>query len=137
MEEKKYIVLEKLEIYKLSRELSRLGWKIYELLTWQEKKIFGDQFITSTDSVGANITEGYNRFHFLDKIKFYYNARGSLAEATSYWLELLLERNKVSQELYDEYKKVSVSLAVKLNNYIASIYRSRDNNSKIKNNESQ
>ncbi len=30
----------------------------------------GDQFIKSIDSVGANIADGYGRFHYLDRINF-------------------------------------------------------------------
>ena len=45
MEEKKgYIKLEDLEVYKLARGLSRLGWVIYSKMTWQNRKIIGDQF---------------------------------------------------------------------------------------------
>lgn len=57
-------------VYKLTRELSRIAWVIYEKLEWRIKKIMGDQFIESTDSVSANIAEGYGRFHYLDKVKF-------------------------------------------------------------------
>ena len=70
----KYITLENLEAYKLSRKLSKISWNVYEKFDWRIKKIIGDQFIESTDSGGANIAEGYGRFHFLDKVKFYYNA---------------------------------------------------------------
>ena len=79
---KKYIQLKNLEVYKLARELSSIAWDIYKSLDWRDKKIMGDQFISSTDSFGANIAEGYTRYHFLDKIKFLYNARASLVEAT-------------------------------------------------------
>lgn len=72
----KYIVLKDLEVYKLARELSKIGWEIYEFLDWQIKKIVGDQFIEATDSIGANIAEGYSRFHFLDKIKFFLYCAG-------------------------------------------------------------
>ncbi|GIV44793.1 MAG: hypothetical protein KatS3mg035_1916 [Bacteroidia bacterium] len=30
----------------------------------------GDQFVRATDSIGANIAEGYGRFHYLEKLKF-------------------------------------------------------------------
>ena len=60
---KEYIPLHDLEIYKLSRELSGIGWKIYDDLDCQMKKISDNQFIESTDSVGANIAEDYKRFH--------------------------------------------------------------------------
>lgn len=37
-------------------------------------------------SVPANIAEGFGRFHFMDKAKFYLNARGSLYELKSHLL---------------------------------------------------
>lgn len=124
---KEYILLKDLEIYQLARELSKIGWEIYQNLDWQTKKINGDQFIEATDSVGANIAEGYHRYHFLDKIKFYYNARSSLSEANDHWLELLKERNKIKEDLYLKYKKTAQKLSIKLNNYITAIYKAKSN----------
>lgn len=124
----KYIPLQDLEIYKLSRDLSRIGWDIYNNLDWQTKKINGDQFIESVDSVGANITEGYKRFHYLERIKFCYNSRASLAECNDYWMELLYERKKAKVEKYKEFKTVAASLSIKLNNFISSLYRSKTTN---------
>lgn len=123
---KKYILLKDLEVYKLARELSKIGWEIYNNLDWQTKKIIGDQFIEATDSVGANIAEGYGRFHYLDKIKFFYNSRASLNECNDHWLELLNERNKVNSERYKEFKTIADKLSLKLNNLIASTYKSKD-----------
>lgn len=125
MERKKYIKLQDLEVYQLSRELSKIGWEIYQKLDWQTKKITGDQFIEATDSIGANIAEGYQRFHYLDKIKFYYNARASLSEANDHWLELLNERNKIEQSLI-RYKKTAKDLSVKLNNFITTTYQAKN-----------
>lgn len=73
-------------------------WKIYERLHWQDKKTMGDQFVTSADSVGANIAEGYGRFHYLDKIRFYYNSRGSLLENGIHWVELLYKEIKLPKK---------------------------------------
>jgi four helix bundle protein len=87
-------------------------------MSFEDKKGMGDQFLRSTDSIGANIAEGYSRFHFLDKVRFYYNARASQSEATEHWLELLLERGKISQDLFEEYKLISKELQIKLNNFI-------------------
>ena len=78
---REYLSLDKLEVYILSRQLSKISWNIYEKQDWKLRKIIGDQFICATDSVGANIAEGYGRYHYLDKIKFYYNARASLKES--------------------------------------------------------
>ena len=122
----KYIKLSDLEIYKLSRGLSSIAWKGYEELTWQDKRIMGDQFVSSVDSVGANIAEGYGRYHYLDKVKFYYNSRGSLSESCNHWLELLYERGKISKESFSAMKIIAEKLSIKLNNFINSTYQSRD-----------
>lgn len=122
----KYITLENLEAYKLSRKLSKLSWEVYEKFEWRIKKIIGDQFIESTDSGGANIAEGYGRFHFLDKMKFYYNARGSLFES-KHWLDLLFERNLVDKEFVKSYLKIYKELNIVLNGLIKSLIKAKNN----------
>ena len=125
MDEKKHIQLEDLEIYQLARELSKIGWKAYEQFDWQTKKVIGDQFITATDSVGANIAEGYGRYHYLDRIKFLYNSRGSLLEAI-HWMSLLKERNLVTEEILQAFMQTADKASPKLQNFIAAIYRSKN-----------
>ena len=126
MEEKKeYIKLEDLEVYKFARELSKMGWAIYSKMTWQTRKIIGDQFIESIDSIGANIAESYGRYHYLDRVKFLYNSRGSMLEAINHWLGLMEEREIISKEEFTNVKMISDKLSLKLNNYIQSIYNSK------------
>lgn len=124
---KDYILLQDLDVYKLARELSRIGWEIYESLDWQDKKIMGNQFIEAIDSVGANIAEGYGRYHYLDKIKFYYNSRASLGESCGHWLDIMHERKKISEKQSMSIKTIGNKLAVKLNNFINATYRAKDN----------
>lgn len=126
MKNENYIPLNKLEVYILACELSAVGWKIYQILDWQTKKISGDQYMESTDSVGANIAEGYRRFHYLDRIKFFYNSRASLAEAL-HWAGILKIRGKIEECEYETFKNISIQLEIKINNFISSMYRSRDN----------
>ena len=123
---KKYISLNNLEVYILARKLSEIGWRIYQSLDWRTKKILGDQFIKAVDSVGANLAEGYGRFHYLDRIKFYYNSRASLIECNEHWIELLKERRKIEEKKYKEFKKIAQDLSVKLNNFINSTYKAKD-----------
>ncbi len=122
-----YVPLKEMKIYQLARRLSEIAWNIYSRMSFEEKKILGDQFIRATDSIGANITEGYGRYHYLDKVRFFYNARASQSEATDHWLELLLERNKIDQANFNEFKSISKELQIKLNNYIKI---TRDENNK-------
>lgn len=113
-----------LEIYKLAREISKEVWKVYETFDWQTKKVIGDQWISAIDSIGANIAEGFGRFHFLDKNKFNYNARGSLFESL-HWTDLLIERGKLEKKKGDELKTKLRRLSVKLNNHIASTLKQK------------
>lgn len=121
-EEKEYLSLDKLEVYILSRKLSQVGWEIFEDFDWKLRKIIGDQFIESTDSVGANVAEGYGRFHYLDKIKFYYNARGSLKESR-HWFELMVERGIIKENQKKKYLEIYSMLSPKLNGFISSSYK--------------
>ena len=114
--------LQNLEVYNLARELSKVSWEVYNLLNWHTKKIIGDQFIRAVDSIGANIAEGYGRFHYLDKIKFYYNARGSFYEAVYHWTELLMERDLIESNQYEQISQLASEFIPKLNGYINSIY---------------
>ena len=118
--------LGKLEIYKLSLLLSNIVWKIYVKLPNDLKYNIGNQVIRSIDSVGANIAEGYGRFHYKDSIKFYYNARGSLWES-KHWIYLLYKRDLIDNEQYKEIMNCLEILGKKLNNFIKRI---KDKNEK-------
>lgn len=120
-----YLNLDKLNIYQKSLVLSEKSWKIYERMDWQTKKIVGDQFLMSIDSIGANIAEGYGRYHYLDRIKFCYNARGSLLESI-HWLTLFKNRRIINQLEFDEILSLLEELKRSLNSYINSIYKSKD-----------
>ncbi len=116
-----YIPLGKLEVYQTSIKISKKAWVIYGIMDWQLKKVIGDQFIRSVDSVGANIAEGYGRFHYLDKIKFYYNSRGSLFEV-KHWIFLLKEREKITEKEYNNLLEDLEILHRQLNKFIKSSY---------------
>jgi four helix bundle protein len=124
-EKKKFIPLKDLEIYQLSRKLLKIAWKIYSRLSYQEKKGWGDQMLESIDSFGANITEGYGRFHYLKKIHLYFIARASLSEGKEQWLDLGLEREIVTPEELDEICIIHKPLQIKLNNTITKTYESK------------
>jgi four helix bundle protein len=127
MTNQNYITLNNLQVYQLSRQLSSQAWIIYKKMDWQIKKIIGDQFIRAIDSIGANIAEGYGRYHYLDKIRFYYNARGSHYEAIVHWLDLLLERLLIEKSEYLAILKISSEFAPKLNSFISSTYNAKQN----------
>lgn len=129
VQSQQYIPLDKLELYKLSRELSKIAWKVYQQLNWQARKMMGDQFVESSDSVGSNIAEGYGRFHYLDRVRFYYNSRGSLLESR-HWFELLTERHLIEQvNRQQDYLNVYKKIGPKINSLINSAMRAKNENS--------
>ncbi|MFP4339836.1 MAG: four helix bundle protein [Cyclobacteriaceae bacterium] len=114
MAEKNYITLKELAVYQLSGKLSAHAWKIFDAMNY-EKRTMGEQFIRSIDAVGANLAKGYDRYHYLDKIRFYYYSRASLAEAIEHWLELMYERKKISKEDFEFMKNIHQKLQMKRN----------------------
>lgn len=112
--------LEGLEIYQLALSLSRTSRDLYDKFDYTTKKIIWIQYIRSIDSIWANIAEWYGRFHYLDSVKFYYNARWSLFES-KHRLLLMFERKLVSPVLYTNMIDTINSLWRKLNNFISSI----------------
>jgi four helix bundle protein len=81
---------------------------------------FTSQIRRSALSISANIAEAFGRFHTLNKINFYYTARGSLTETQSHleygkrvgYLkpETVEELDKQLTNLYNDINKVIVSL---------------------------
>ena len=59
--------LKKCEAYKLSFGLGELVWNIVDGWDWFSKKSLGNQYTRSTDSIAANISEGWGRYSFQDK----------------------------------------------------------------------
>jgi len=106
-----------LEVYIIARELSRLAWSNINILSGKFRYHPGNQFIRSADSVGANISEGYGRFGFKDKIRFCIIARGSLFESI-HWVEILNEQKMISSTLGQQYKELAFKELKMLNNYI-------------------
>jgi len=121
---KRYIPLQELEIYRIARETSRAAWKIYKKIDASSRYLIGNQFVRSAGSNGANIAEGYDRLHYLDRIKFMYNARGSLIESI-HWVQVLAERKLTDAILVAEYEKLANIELEKLQHFINSIYRSK------------
>ena len=113
--------LGKLEIYQLSLELSATVWDIYQALPKSLRYSIGDQALRSVDSIGANIAEGYGRYHYKDSVKFYYNARGSLWES-KHWFYLLHKRELINNDTYKQNIALLEQLGKKLNSFIQSIH---------------
>ncbi len=56
-----------------------------------QSEVYGltSQLRRAVVSITANIAEGFSRFHYKDRLRFYYDARGSLSEVQSEILDAL------------------------------------------------
>jgi four helix bundle protein len=115
--------LSELKIYNISIEVAEEIWQIVMLWDNFAKDTIGKQIVRSADSIAANISEGYGRYHFKESKHFLYYSRGSLYE-TRTWLTKSYRRKLINQEIYDKLVKEIKDLSVKLNNYIKSIGKS-------------
>jgi four helix bundle protein len=114
------IKAEKITAYKISSELSDEVWSL--VVTWSilAQKTIGEQLIRSTDSVAANIIEGEGRYFKKDKIKFFYQARGSLYEA-AHWVEKARKRVLISEKDYIKLMSEFRKLPKEINYLISNI----------------
>ena len=111
---------ENLEVWQIGRDLVI---KVYMLTaSLPQSEAFGliAQIKRAVLSVPANIAEGFGRYHYMDKARFYLNARGSLYELKSHLLIVQdLMYLKRSQPVADVLTLVD-NLSVKLNNLITT-----------------
>jgi four helix bundle protein len=118
------MVLEDLEVYQIALEISNLAWEIYNELPREHRFNQGNQFLEAADSVGANIAEGFGRYHYRDSLKFYYNSRGSLLEL-KHWNTLFIQRTLAKSENLKKMSELTEKEHFKLNSFINS-FKSRN-----------
>jgi four helix bundle protein len=116
--------LDELNVYNLSMELGEKVWELICTWDWFSKDTIGKQLIRSVDSVAANISEGFGRYHFGESKHFNYYARGSLYE-TKTWLCKANNRRLINDVGYFNFIDDINNLGVKLNNYINSIGKTK------------
>ena len=114
--------IEELRVYQLSMKLAEDVYSEVSGWNYFEKDTIGKQLVRSVDSVAANLSEGFGRYHYKEAKHFYYYSRGSLYE-TKTWLTKAYNRKLITNTCYDQFSKEIKNISVKLNNYIKSIGR--------------
>ena len=109
--------LKTLRIYLIATEFADKVWEIVSQWDWHSKKTVGEQWVRAADSIGANIAEGYGRFHFAERLKFLYYARGSEFES-EHWLETAKRRKLITEAQYTDLRHDLDELLPQLNGYI-------------------
>jgi four helix bundle protein len=112
--------LEDLKVYQLGMKLGEQVWDLVDTWAYFPKSTVGQQLVRAADSVAANISEGFGRYHYKEAKNFYYYSRGSLYE-TKTWLTKAHKRKLMPEEQYRQFMQDIDTLGIKLNNYINSI----------------
>jgi four helix bundle protein len=117
---------EDLEVWQKGKTLTL---RIYEIASYFPKdEVYGitSQIKRAALSVPANIAEGFGRYHFLDKAKFYLNARGSLYELKSHLL-IAKELQFIKAEDAADLLQFIDQLSLQINNLISATRKLRKN----------
>lgn len=110
------------DIWKKSLEISKCIFKISCNLPRCEDYGLTSQIRRASNSISANIAEGYGRLHKKDKINFYIIARGSATETISHLLygkEINYFTHEVTHELI---KKLEIVI-LEINKIMKSVSR--------------
>jgi four helix bundle protein len=118
--------IDNLRVYQLAMQLAEKVWEIVLKGDSFAKYSIGKQYTEAADSIGANISEGYGRFHFKDSKNFLYYSRDSLFE-TNTWTIKACNRKLIIDEEFMELSKDIHDLGIKLNNYINTIGKTSGN----------
>ncbi|HPF52676.1 MAG TPA: four helix bundle protein [Draconibacterium sp.] len=115
--EKEFLTLDKISAYKMAFEFSNEIWM--EVLKWDyfSKDTVGKQFVRATDSISANIAEGFGRYSKKDKVRFYRIAMGSLEE-TDDWIRKSSVRELITNQVSSVYMNTIQSLRKEIYNLI-------------------
>lgn len=107
---------EDLECYQLGKQVFLEAYHVVSLLPPEEKYNLADQLRRAATSIMLNIAEGYGRYHYLDCLRFYYIARGSITEVLSALIacdEVHYTTNEISKQ-----RELCHSALHSLNGYI-------------------
>ncbi len=117
--------LDEFRVYQMAMEVGEEVWNIVTEWNWLAKDTVGKQFIRAIDSVAANLSEGFGRYHYRESIHFYYYSRGSLYESKT-WLTKAHNRKLVTDEAFVRMSSFLEEVGVKLNNYINTIGKGKE-----------
>lgn len=123
-----YGTFEELEVWKLSRQLKNEIRELVKKYPAEEKYRLVDQIIRSSRSVGANIAEGFGKFHYKENSKFCRTARASLMETLNHLIDSFDEKY-IDEEELKFFKDKILHCNKVLNGYIAYLNKQALNNS--------
>jgi four helix bundle protein len=119
---------EDLKAWQLAQRLMVECHKLATNLPAIERFDLAPQIRRASKSAMANIAEGYGRYHYLDCLRFFYIARGSITETINHVItahDLSYVNDSRYQELYDLSREAERAL----NGYIAYVWKQQQGQS--------
>lgn len=118
--------IEELEVFNLAMNLGEKTWALVVEWNYFTKNTLGMQLVRASDSIAANIAEGYGRYSFKENRNFCFISRGSLLE-TKAWLQKVYNRKLLEETQYNMLMDEINTIHLKLNAYIKYINKNISN----------
>ena len=116
---------EDLKVWQLAHKLSIEIAELAKSFPRDEKYDLGGQMRRSARSIPSDISEGYGRFHFNDKLTFYERARASLGELRNHFQEA--SGNKyIDEDCYKRFLKKVNEIGYLLSRMMKGVRTARD-----------
>ena len=109
-----------LEAWKMGHNLVLQVYEVTNSFPKEEQFGITSQIKRAVSSITANISEGFDRYHYNDKKRFYYQARGSLGE-TENFLILAKDLKFINQETCEKISIEAGRIKQLINGLIRSI----------------
>ena len=95
-------------------------YQITEAFPKEERYGIVSQIRRASISISTNISEGFSRYHFKDKTRFYYQARGSLSEVDNF-LFLSKDLIFIDKNTYNIFENKIITIGQLINGLIRSV----------------
>jgi four helix bundle protein len=116
---------EDLRVWQLAHRLSLDIADLVRTFPKDEKYDLASQMRRSARSIPSDISEGFGRFHFNDKLTFYERARTSMAELRNHFKEAL-GNGYIDNKSCEGYSKRMNEIGYLMNRIIKGIQKARD-----------
>jgi four helix bundle protein len=116
---------EDLRVWQLAHRLSLDVAELVRTFPKNEKFDLAGQMRRSARSIPSDISEGFGRYHFNDKLTFYERARSSLGELRNHFNEAF-GNGYLGEAGYRDFLKRINEIGYLLNRMMANVQRTRD-----------
>ena len=114
-----------LQVWQKAHRLSLDVAKLVKTFPGDEKYDLASQMRRSARSVPSDISEGFGRYHFNDKLTFYERARASLLELRNHFEEAIGNKY-INKNIFHSFQKKMDEVNYLLNRMMNNVRRTRD-----------